>query len=344
MRTDIYSRNSGEHNSVHYGIAAALAALALAVLAGCGKPPAPEKARPQRETILMPESVRAESTGADITPAGLNTARLAACVEAYAAALAPADRQHVTTSTLAALALPVDVLKERALQCENPLTGLAYAETLLERAEDDDTRSYARLRIAQHAAALFDFTTALNALEAIPDDRTTSTSENRTYEKHIACANVALDLGEYAKGLEYARALLAEPARHQRNQHLRLSLLLAAARCAAHLNDHAGARNYLEQITASAPADDPVLALTKHNARSMLADYPAFVRAVNESRAHNESRRTFYQSRQSGSFDEIVRERELTIGRSLTAVERVQLFNRMRQFNSHANPRIGESQ
>jgi len=64
MRTAIYSQNCGEHNRMRYHISAALA---LAVLAGCGKPPAPENARPQRETILMPESVRAESTGADIS-------------------------------------------------------------------------------------------------------------------------------------------------------------------------------------------------------------------------------------------------------------------------------------
>jgi len=93
MRTAIYSRNSGEHNSVHYGIAAALAALAalaLAVLAGCGKPPTPAAADGARAadtnviTVEVPEPARRSAGEAESAPRGADMAAVESNTAAYA--------------------------------------------------------------------------------------------------------------------------------------------------------------------------------------------------------------------------------------------------------------------
>jgi len=248
----------------------------------------------------------------------------------YTQVLARVQLDHVVTTRLAAAQVPVDVLMERALMSVDPLEGLVYAEALLERAADEDQRSYARLRIAQRADALHDAERATQELLRIPDDCSSPRSENRMYEKYIELASIKRAYGDGDGAYCVARELLQHDVRHAQNKTVRLAALATAARCAVCAGDMEAARRFLSEITNTV-VDGRVLRMSIESAQRALTDLDRYVQAARRAQAELERRRTRYaRLSRRRTFDQIVRANEAAERRPLTAVERVQLMNHLK--------------
>jgi len=263
--------------------------------------------------------------------------RVEQLVGAYSAALLPSDCENLCTTIMAAAHLTASELMEPALMSDNPLAGLAYAEALLERAADADQQAYAYLRIAQHASALYDYDRAQRALECIADDRTSERSENRTLEKNIELVSLQRERGDYQAAYRLIQAVLTQSIQHPGNRPLRAALISLAAKCAARAGDAEATRRFLLDA-ARVEVDRRFMDKSIEAAQNALDNFDDYMAAARRACAEHEKRKAFYRDlSRTGSFADIVRGREAALQRPLTAVERVQLNNRIRSVNPRLN-------
>lgn len=168
--------------------------------------------------------------------------------------------------------------------------GLDLRQKLYDKAENNETKSVARLRLSEFYQEHHDYAKAREYLYAIIDDQSTSSAENSTMLKYLELAFIDSLIMDYEKQAEYAMKAIAIPLRFSEGPLVIAGPREAGAKAYVMLGEYDKARALLNEIIDWPELKDPILQAgmlyRKEAAANALENFDNYIQSLKNAHFH----------------------------------------------------------